>query len=872
MEIVSGNRLEILYAHFFKNISFTPFEPVQIVVPSSALREWLTYRLAKDRDILFGAEILLLEEALYKAVGGKSPPSYLSLALAIEPELDDVPELKAYLKTDKRRHALACRLARLFQKYSSNCPRMKTEWKTGWQARLFHKIFEKRPTLWEAVEAKNFYLFGISYLTPIEKKAFAKSRVWLFSPCLHYWEDQLSEKEQASLLRSYEKKGVKEHVLDDFEKTLEPIHPLLAEWGQLGKPMTLLDEHEKRLFIAPKKVVEGWDDEEEVALYEGEPSKLDRLKTEILYAKKGEWTLDDDSIAFTKYAGTKKEAEGLRKALLTLLNKGIEPKDILILTPSIEKTKGYLPLAFKEDIPYFVCDEGEEKEEDRLFITFWDIVLSGGKIKSVLEWTKEANVFDIDAFRKIDAILPREENFWDKAVAEVIGKMKQGEIDSSDIDPVRQFFLFYQKLSPLLKTKEKRTLKEWGAVFSAVLEWVNSTSAREAIRKLLQIDSSARYSFYTFYEHVKNGIKALQREPMALNLNSVRVSSLYPMRLVPAKAVILFGMSEESYPRNEVMEPLDESVAYAEERLPSKKELDLYLLLETLFQAQDYFWISYTQELSRPLLHLKELIHANETYIADSRLGSPLPKKELVSRKFTVEREQILRLEDIRSALANPIKTFFRKSLKVELTRPDEEEERLVANGLDKYLLRRSIGEQSDINLNVQGRFVEAQIENEQEARGDLAGQAYQIDPPVEIDGVRIYGTFPVTSNLGVHVLQANPEKRYEELFSIYLLGHIRGGSALYRQYQKKNSTMKSAPLPACQALLELYYRIHEELCPLEPEWIKLIAAGDEEGLGKKFKETSDPYHLLAIARGLTPAIAIRDWKETAETLKELIE
>ncbi|MFN4174870.1 MAG: exodeoxyribonuclease V subunit gamma, partial [Parachlamydiaceae bacterium] len=209
MEIVSSNRLEVLYEHFVKKISLKPFAPLTIVVPSTALREWLTFRLAKDKNILFGVEILLLEEALFKTASEKTP-SLLALALTIEPKLDEIPEIREFLKSDKRRHTLACRLAKLFQKYSSNCPRMKKEWKKGWQAELFQKIFDKKPTLWEAVQPSAFYLFGISYLTPIEKKAFENAKIWMFSPCLHYWEDQLSEKEQASLLRYYEKKGVKD--------------------------------------------------------------------------------------------------------------------------------------------------------------------------------------------------------------------------------------------------------------------------------------------------------------------------------------------------------------------------------------------------------------------------------------------------------------------------------------------------------------------------------------------------------------------------------------------------------------------------------------------------------------------------------------
>ena len=874
MEIVSSNRLEVLYEHFLESVSFKPFEPITLVVPSSALREWLTYRLAKDKGVLFGVEILLLEEALYKAVNGKKTPSYLSLCLNIEPELDTIQELKEFLKSDKRRHSLACRLGKLFQKYSSNCPRMKSEWKKGWQAKLYQKIFEKPPTLYEAVEPSSFHLFGISYLTPVEKKAFQNCKIWLFSPCLHYWEDQLSEKEQASLLRAYEKRGVKEGPLEDLEKTLVPIHPLLAEWGQLGKPMTLLDEHEKRLFMAPKNVVEGWDVENDVILYEGEATKLDSLKTEILYGKKGDWSLDDKSIGFFKYPNLKSEAEGLRNNLISLIDKGIEPKDILILTPSIEKVKGYLLLAFKEDVPYFICDDAEVKGEDKLFLSFWNIVQSGAKIKEMLEWTLEAELFDSEAYRKILARFPQRENFWELCLNEMLEKMQAGEIDSSDIDPIRQFLTFYQKMKPLLETRENKTLKEWGEYFSSIFEWVNSSSAREVISKIIQIDSKERYSFYTFLEHLKNGICAMQKEPIALNLNSIRVSSLYPMRLVPARAIILFGMDDESYPRNEFLEPLDESTEYVEEKLPSKRELDLYLLLETLFQAQDYFWISYSDELARPLIYMKELIKADEISNLGSRLHLRMPSSRTPNSWSAIKREKetILRLDEIQRALANPIKTFYQKSLKVSLTRPDENEEILIPNTLDRYLLKRSIAEQKTVELSVEGRFALAVREKNVEELSHLAGDAHYIDPPVEIDGIRIYGTFNSVSEKGVHIIQSGPEKRYENLFQIYLWGHIHHCPGKYRQLNKKDSVMTSDPASAIQILLSLYHQIHEELCPLEPDWIKAIATGDVEKLSTLFKESKDPYQTLVITKGLNPTEVISKWQIRAKALEELME
>lgn len=874
MEIVSSNRLEVLYEHFLESVAFKPFTPVTVGVPSSALREWLTYKLAKDKGVLFGVEILLLEEALYKAVKEKACPSYLNLCLAIEPELDRIPELKEFLKSDKRRHALACRLAKLFQKYSSNCPRMKQEWKNGWQAALYQKIFQNRPTLWEAVSPAAFYLFGISYLTPVEKKAFQNSSIWMFSPCLHYWEDQLSEKEQASLIRSYEKKGVKEAPLLDLERTFDPIHPLLAEWGQLGKPMTLLDEHEKRLFMAPLQIVEEWEEEEDVLLYDGETSKLDRLKTEILYGRKSDWKIDDESIALFKYSGIKKETEGLRKKLLSLLSKGIEPKDVLILTPSIEKVKGYLPLAFKEDLPYFICDDAEVKGEDKLFLAFWNIIQSGAKIKDILAWIKETALFDSECYRKIEELLPQRENFWQQSINELIEKIKRGEINSSDIDPLRQFINFYQKFAPLLNTKDKKTLKQWADHFSACLEWVNSISAKDVISKISQVESGERFSFYTFLEHLRNGVSALQKEPIALNLNSIRVSSLYPMRLVPARAVILFGMDETSYPRNEFSEPLDESQGYLEEKLPSKRELDLYLLLETLFQAQDYFWISYSGELSRPLLYLKDLISLEEKYSTESRLysSSATSKNSHLFSTHKPEKELILRLDDIQRALANPIKTYFQKSLKVNIIRPDESEEVLIPNSLDRFLLKRSIAEQKQFEFSIEGRFASAVREKSEEDLAHLEGSALKLDPPVEIDGIRIYGTFNSVSDKGVHIVHKGTAKRYENLFQIHLWGHLHKCNGRYRQLEKKDSEMKSNPLSACRQLLDLYYKIHEELCPLEPEWIKNIADGDEAKLAAQLKEADDPYVSLAIARGLNARDIILKWQDIAKALEELME
>ncbi|MFN4174155.1 MAG: hypothetical protein ACK4HV_03510, partial [Parachlamydiaceae bacterium] len=495
------------------------------------------------------------------------------------------------------------------------------------------------------------------------------------------------------------------------------------------------------------------------------------------------------------------------------------------------------------------------------------------KIIDFLDWIKEAELFEADAFRKITRLLPLRENFWQQSMDELLIKVKKGEIDSSEVDPLRQFLVFYQKFLPLLNIKERKTLSAWGKHFESALEWVNSASAREVIEKICKGESRDLFSFYSFFEHLKNGIKALQIEPYATNLNSIRVSSLYPMRLVPARAVILLGMNEESYPRNEFLEPLDESSGYEEEKLPSKRDLDLYLLLETLFQAEDYFWISYSGELARPLEYMKELIDLKSQYSDGSRLYKKQAaiKAPYVFSAYIKEQEQVLSLEDIQRTLAKPIQAYYQKNLNVYLSRPEENEEALIPSTLDRLLLKRSIAEQKSHKFKIEGRFAAALREKSVEELAHLEGAPFKIDPPIEIDGIRIYGTFRSVSDKGVHIVQSGPAKRYENLFLIYLWAYIQQSPACYRQLDKKDSVFKSPPLDACKTLLKLFRKINEAFCPLEPDWISYIAEGNEEKLSSAFKETRDLYQALAISKGLNPREVIQNWQETAKELMELM-
>src|SRR5262249_30280366 len=77
-------------------------------------------------------------------------------------------------------------------------------------------------------------------------------------------------------------------------------------------------------------------------------------------------------------------------------------------------------------------------------------------------------------------------------------------------------------------------------------------------------------------------------------IHAVRFCSMLPMRAIPAQVVVLMGMQEDAYPKQELPLSLNRMMGNKKvDYCPSQTDYDRSLFLETLLGARRYYLITY---------------------------------------------------------------------------------------------------------------------------------------------------------------------------------------------------------------------------------------------------------------------------------------
>lgn len=302
-KIILSNRVEELYRQLTLNLfkESDPFAKRMIIVPSPAMKTWLTLRMAVDLDICMGVEFYYLEEGFHflqkEFISEKEKnyiPTHLELAVKIEVELKKKllekeenkkgdsswnPLLK-YLTSDgletkkmtRRIIALSDKLSSLFKVYGRYGRGMVEEWEKEsskeWQAILWKEIYKEWSHPYKAyrsddIQTKNqkfhIHLFAISYLSPLQMEFLSKINQhthlihYFLSPCSLFWSDLCSDKQKIYLQRYWNQKNVSECQKENLEELLRNRNRLLGNFGRLGREIA--KEIEKYPALEEKYVI-----------------------------------------------------------------------------------------------------------------------------------------------------------------------------------------------------------------------------------------------------------------------------------------------------------------------------------------------------------------------------------------------------------------------------------------------------------------------------------------------------------------------------------------------------------------------------------------------------------------------------------------
>lgn len=439
-----GNRLEDLrdvVAGWLRANPLSPFDDEVVLVQSNGIAQWLKFALARPPadgglGICAGLSIELPARFLWRVyrqvlgeavAGAQSPyakPALRWRILRLLPGLLDdaafVPVAR-YLDDDAnlhKRHALALRLADLFDAYQVYRADWLDDWEVGrdllgdplrplptarpvpadqtWQPALWralrsdlaahgidaghrgavHRAFLQRSVGGEGAGLPpRVVVFGLSSLPQQTLEALAAlarhSQVILavLNPCQHYWADIIDERELLRAPRQRQSRKPGMPAAPRFEDLHLHANPLLAAWGRQGRDfIRLLDVFDQPETYRPQFETAGT----RIDLFQrpASPGLLGAVQAAILDLEplpptRAAVDADDLSLTFHCCHSAQREVEVLHEQLLARFDAAaaagtpLAPRDVLVMVPDIEVYAPVIEAVF-----------GSLDEHDRRYLPF----------------------------------------------------------------------------------------------------------------------------------------------------------------------------------------------------------------------------------------------------------------------------------------------------------------------------------------------------------------------------------------------------------------------------------------------------------------------------------------------------------------------
>ena len=488
-------------------------------------------------------------------------------------------------------------------------------------------------------------VFGISSLPQFHLNVLAalssiiEVNMFVLSPCRLYWADLVSPRAAAKLPK------------EEREMAGEG-HPLLASLGRLGRDFSrmildLEDVHggERDLYSA----MQG-----EGLLADLQNGVLDLRESggEKRPVKQG-----DRSLQIHSCHSPMREVEVLHDHLLHLFDtlEGLTPKDILVMTPEIETYAPYVTAVFdsvqdrRRRIPFSIADRSLKREGEVAKTLLAIVEMAGGRftapeVMDILASPPVSRMFemsdgDIEAARlmlqdtrvcwgmdeKDRAKLglpPYRDHSWKSGFDRLLlgyalptegletfdGIFPYDNMEGGVALILGKLVTFAGKLHQAVESlKEKKRLGDWAATLGGILKTffkADDSGQREvaSIKKMLD-ELSGQEELTLYHEEVGLDVIASWLEARLGNTGKgfgymnggVTFCAMLPMRSIPFRVVVLLGMNDGAFPRQD-RPPGFDCISQGPRRLGDRslREEDRYLFLEALLSARDVLYISYT--------------------------------------------------------------------------------------------------------------------------------------------------------------------------------------------------------------------------------------------------------------------------------------
>ena len=652
-----------------------------VLVPSEPMKNFLLFRFANNPrlQIAAGVQIFTLAPGMLElfSLGGKDRiPTFLELALHIECEiyallqdkeqaapllrfLEAAPEFSE--KSARRLRGLSQQLSLSFLKMAVSGGDFLKEWqeKNGWQQFIWQKVFGKNFPWKTPNELLAVHLFGFNFLPKPYLHFFRGGVFYQFSPCQLFWEDLYGDREQISLDRLLRKKGVKESDREQLEGYLKDRHPLLANWGRLGR------EHLKNQELLNPNTNEYYSCQGEYPF----ESILQAVRSGILCNECSEEKLalpafSEDASLHLHSAPTKlREVESLKEVISSLIVKSregnglIEADDILVLAPDINEYAPYIHMVFgAPDSPFdygidglTACSQNQFMQAFRHFLSLFEQRFEAASVLKLFSFQAflEKFAFSVEDIALIENWIEKAEIRWGvdaEQKREILGGLQHDPLSGTwelgidrliwglalsldESDALEFDGNIWPCLGPALSEAEllgrvvfllrsikedlqflcfpnRRPLQEWISYVRRLAEkYFSKDPNQEAFFQKLEnlIKNLAHLTERPLYFESINGVlehffNAPSGSFHASHLQKINFTSLREGALIPAKVIWLLGMEEGSFPKEERPGNLCEMPPGKGDWHPGGAEEARYNFLQALFSAKEHFCLSYTRQ------------------------------------------------------------------------------------------------------------------------------------------------------------------------------------------------------------------------------------------------------------------------------------
>ena len=541
-------------------------------------------------------------------------------------------------------------------------------------------------------------VFGLTSLPPLYVRVLAALarlvdvHLFLLSPCEQFWEDLVAPAEKRRALRE---RSEHELHLDDGNPLLASLgvqgrdfrRVLSAELEQAGVPAVeprdaLFREPEARTMLAR---VQG-----DILHLRGAapgpvagdrpraPAKAKRPRSRV---PAGQLSLDfgavapqapereqpskrecldpdDATITLHSCHSRMREVEVLHDQLLDLLahDKGIAPRDVIVMTPSIDDYAPLIEAVFERDradprfIPYRIADRSIRRESAVIDAFQRMLALVGGRaaasdlldllsleaigrkfgiepadVETITDWVVQTGIrWGIDErHRERHDQPPERQNTWRFGLDRLLlgyampgsgrttyeGVLPYDEIEGQTAQLAGRVAEFSSRLFEHLRAlREPRTIPGWrdalGRVLDTLLAHDTETAwqhqrIREALAELVEQAAGAGFDEpvdIVIVRSLLDGVIDESHPARGFLAGGVTFCAMVPMRSIPFKVVCLLGMGDADFPRASRPVDFDLVANGPGGRRPgdrSRRDDDRYLFLEALLAARERVLITY---------------------------------------------------------------------------------------------------------------------------------------------------------------------------------------------------------------------------------------------------------------------------------------